>query len=77
MKKIILKLVRIALLFTLLIAGTILLHAQQGAPPPPPPNPAGGGNGPVGGSAPVGEGLILLLLMGATYGGKKLYHLRK
>ncbi|NCC74162.1 MAG: hypothetical protein EOM06_12270 [Sphingobacteriia bacterium] len=47
-------------------------------PPPPPDNPSsfGGTNGPVGGGAPVGSGLVILLSLGAAYGGKKIYDLR-
>ena len=44
------------------------LVAQE--PPPPPPEHGQGGNVP-GGGAPVGEGLILLVAMGAAYGYKK------
>jgi hypothetical protein len=43
-------------------------------PPPPPNDPSGdGGNLPVGGGAPVGTGLSLLVLMGLGYGCKKWY----
>ena len=43
-----------------------------------PPNPnggsdPGGGNTPVGGGAPVGSGLLVLIALGAAYGGKKVY----
>ncbi len=59
---------------------TISLSAQS----PPPPNngsgsssnPTGSGNT-VGGNAPIGGGLFLLLGLGAAYGGKKLYDLKK
>jgi len=47
---------------------------------PPPPNGGsdpGGGNTPVGNGAPVGSGLVILLGLGAAYGGKKVYELRK
>jgi len=33
--------------------------------------------GPVGGGAPVGSGLALLISLGAIYGGKKVYIYRK
>jgi hypothetical protein len=56
--------------FFLLFAGTILAQA----PPPPPSNPSNDGNGPVtGGSAPIGGGIEILLLLGAAYGVKKAY----
>lgn len=41
-----------------------------GSPPPPPDTHGEGGNVP-GGGAPIGEGLILLVAMGAAYGYKK------
>ncbi len=47
----------------------------QDAPPPPP----AGGHGQSGNraGAPIGGGLFILLGLGAAYGGKKLYDLRK
>ena len=57
----------------LMISGFSLL-AQ--APPAPPEN-AGGNGGPVGGGAPIGSGLVLLIAMAAGYGGKKVYNARK
>jgi len=48
---------------------------------PPPPNggqsPGSGGNTPVGNGAPIGSGLFILLGLGAAYGGKKVYDMRK
>ncbi len=52
---------------------------------PPPPNNNGGGtssppngnNTPVGGGAPIGSGVAILLALGAAYGGKKVYDFRK
>lgn len=41
----------------------------------PPDDPSAGGNQPVGG--PVGEGLLLLMGMGALYGVRKLSRKRK
>jgi len=66
MKKIIAKLSLIALLS---IASTSLL--AQG--PPEPPNDPNEGGGPVGGNAPIGSGIALLLTLGAAYGGRKVY----
>ena len=37
----------------------------------------GGGNVPVGGDAPLGSGLVILLSLGAAYGGTKLYKWQK
>lgn len=42
-------------------------------PPPPPDNPSNGGNDPVGGGAPVGSGIVILITMSAGYGAKKMY----
>ncbi len=66
MKKILIKLSFIAA-FT--IASTALL--AQG--PPEPPGDPGEGGGPVGGSAPIGSGIAILLTLGAAYGGRKVY----
>ena len=43
-----------------------------------PPHPNGGNipgseNGPVGGGAPIGSGVIILLVLGGSYGVFKLY----
>ena len=46
------------------------------APPPPPPSHGSTGNQ-NGGNAPIGGGLFILLGLGAAYGGKKLYEMRK
>jgi len=53
----------------LMISGFSLL-AQ--APPTPPENASGNG-GPVGGGAPIGSGVVLLIAMAAGYGGKKVF----
>ena len=59
----------------LMISGFSLL-AQ--APPTPPENPSNGGTGgPVGGGAPIGSGVVLLIAMAAGYGSKKVYNARK
>ncbi len=39
--------------------------------------PAGGGTGIVGGGAPIGRGMVLLIVMAAGYGGKKVYDFKK
>lgn len=46
------------------------------APPPPPPDHGTTGNQ-NGGNAPVGSGVLILLGLGAIYGGKKVYDVRK
>lgn len=66
MKKNILKYIGI-LVFVL---GVSNVFAQT----PPPPNngdSSGGGNTPVGGGAPVGSGIALLMAFGSIYGAAK------
>ena len=65
-----------------LITAAIFIFAMGAlsAQTPPPPNGGndpGGGNTPVGGGAPVGSGLFILFALGAAYGGKKIYQMRK
>jgi hypothetical protein len=67
---------RIVLIATLFVTAPLLMLAQT------PPHPNGGNapgseNGPVGGGAPVGSGVILLVAMGAAYGASKLYQMRR
>lgn len=50
---------------------------SQGPPPPNGGNNPGGGNTPVGNGAPIGGGLGIMLLLGAAYGGKKIYQFKK
>jgi len=65
----------------LLIAGTfVVLPLVMTAQVPPHPNGGGGpgsGNIPVGGGAPIDGGLTIMLLMGAAYGSKKIYQMKK
>ena len=71
MKKAILNLILVGLLIIV-----PLITVTASAPPPPPPGP-GTGEEPIGGAAPVGSGLVLLISMGAAYGAKKVYDARK
>lgn len=69
------KIARITLLFAFAFAANQLL-AQ--VPPPPPSGHGSGGNQPAnGGGAPIGGGLGIMLALGAAWGGKKLYVLKK
>lgn len=52
-----------------------LLTATASVPPPPPP--PGGGDIPIGGTAPVGSGVVILVSMAAAYGAKKIYDARR
>lgn len=72
----------IAMLFTGIMLGSHTAEAQGTNPPPPPggtdgPTNGTGGDTPLGGTAPVGGGVAMLLAMGAAYGGKKYYDYRK
>jgi hypothetical protein len=64
-------------LSTLLFLITVtLLTINLSAQTPPPPNGGGdpgSGNTPVGGGAPITGGIVILLALGATYGGKKVW----
>ena len=61
----------------LLFVGTAYTVSAQ---PPPPPTGSGGSGGTsnnqLGGNAPIGGGLFILLGLGAAYGGRKIYNLR-
>ncbi len=62
------------LVLTLFLAATVS-YAQTQAPPPP----RHGTEDPTvpGGGAPVGEGVVLLIAMGAAYGARKVYSMRR
>jgi hypothetical protein len=51
----------------------ICLGAFAQVPPPPPGGGHGGTGNQEGGGAPIGSGIGILLVLGAAYGGKKLY----
>ncbi len=63
---------------SLLLILVFTLFAATGFTQPPPP-PSGAGHGAsgnqTGGNAPIGGGLLILLGLGAAYGGKKLYNM--
>ncbi|MDY0078151.1 MAG: hypothetical protein RBR87_12855 [Bacteroidales bacterium] len=74
MMKKIMNLTKLTLILTLFMGWSLVAMAQ--APPPPPPGGHGqGGNQPAGsgGGAPIGGGLVILLSLGAAYGGRKAY----
>ncbi|MBZ0243440.1 MAG: hypothetical protein K8F24_09525, partial [Bacteroidales bacterium] len=58
---------------TFIIAFTISSMALLAQGPPDPPVDPEDGGGPVGGHAPIGGGLAILLSLGAAYGGRKVY----
>lgn len=65
------------ILSLILVAAFVTLSLGVIAQPPPPPDPSGGANPntPVGATAPVGSGMLLLIGMAGLYGGKKVYTL--
>ena len=62
----------IALMFCAILSITTVF---ADTPPPPPPGGGhgSGGNQPPGGGAPIGEALLILTMLGAGYGAKKLH----
>ncbi len=60
------------ILTAIIVIGTRVLFAQ-----PLPPTGNAGYNGPIGGAAPIDGGLSILLVMGAAFGAKKVYRLKK
>jgi hypothetical protein len=71
------KAIKIALLTVFFITLTVAFNSVIGQPMPGGDPSGGGTNPPVGGYAPIGSGLIILLAMGAGYGTKKVYDARK
>lgn len=67
---------KISIIFTLTLALSFSINSFAQAPPPPPPDHGDTGNQ-NGGNAPIGSGIAILLGLGAAYGGKKLYDVRK
>lgn len=55
---------------------SITAIGQMTAPVDPGGEPEGS-DPPLGGGAPVGEGTIVMLIMAAAYGGKKVFELKK
>jgi len=71
------KAIRIVLLTVFFITFTVALNSLIGQPMPGGDPSGGGTNPPVGGDAPVGSGLIMLIAMAAGYGTRKIYNARK
>lgn len=67
-----------AIKFLAITAFAMILPMFLSAQPLPYDETIGGGetNPPVGGGAPIGGGLIILLALGAGYGAKKIYDAR-
>jgi hypothetical protein len=69
-------------IFNLIITGLfitlpVIIASASAPPPPPPPGGPDTGDSPIGGAAPIGSGLIMLVSMGAAYGAKKVFDARK
>jgi hypothetical protein len=71
------RLIAAVLTISLLTISPLVLNAQGGNPPPPPDEHGQSGNLPPGGGAPIGSGIGILLVLGAAYGRKKAYEIRK
>lgn len=64
----------------LIIAMLMLIsnvNAQSGDPPPPPSQHGNSNNQPPGGAAPIGEGLLVLTIIGTIWATRKWYLKRK
>lgn len=74
------KTIRQFILVVSIISAAAFFNTLDAQPKPGDPGiggGAGGGSKPIGGSAPVGSGLVMLLAMGLGYGAKKVYEARK
>lgn len=71
------KAIKIVLLTVFFITFTVALNSLIAQPMPGGDPTSSGTNAPVGGYAPVGSGLIILLALGAGYGTRKIYNARK
>jgi hypothetical protein len=70
------KAVKMLVIAGLFLVFPLFLVAQN----PPHPNGGGGpggGNTPVGGGAPIDGGLSIMLLLGAAYGSREIYRMKK
>jgi len=65
--------------FKILISGLFFIFLSLGvfAQPDPPDGHGGDTDVPAGGGAALSGGIFLLLALGAGYGGKKVYDMRK
>ena len=60
--------IKITALFIFLL---ITFSGIAQGPPDPDPDPSGNGDNGIGGEAPVGSGLAVLLVLGVAYGSNK------
>ena len=52
----------------------LIIYSVEAQPPPPPGQVLNTASNAIGGSAPIGGGLLILLGLGAAYSVKKLYN---
>ena len=62
------KFIKIAVLFIFLL---ITFSGIAQGPPDPDPDPSGNGDNGIGGQAPIGNGLAVLIVLGVAYGSNK------
>ena len=72
---------KIVLMIALVTAPVIITLAEGPGGPGSGSNgngtPVGNGGNPVGANAPVGSGLVFMLIYGGAYGAKKVFSIRK
>lgn len=66
----------------IILTGAAILFLSIGVMAQGPPPPPAGGHGQTGdkdpgGGAPIGSGIVILLSLGAAYGGKKIYDMKQ
>ena len=71
------KAIKIVLLTVFFLTFAVSFNSVFSQPMPGGDPSGSGNNAPVGGYAPVGSGLMILLALGAGYGSKKVYDARK
>jgi hypothetical protein len=66
-------------LAAIITIATMAISFSNAQTPPPPNggNSPGSNNKPVGGGAPIGDGLLMMAFLGASYGAKKMYPFKK
>ena len=52
----------------------LMMYSVEAQPPPPPGQVLNTASNAIGGQAPIGGGLLILLGLGVVYSGKKLYN---
>ena len=63
--------------FLFIVAFSLFSLIGTSQPPPPQGGHGESNNQPPGGGAPIGSGMLILIGLGAVYGGKKLYKIKE